>query len=123
MKKRVYNSAQEVCDVLRDGKVKRNSMLVMKRQAKRRNDDNTYQVMRDGIEMFDNSFKDLLFCSFYNKPISSLSLYDIVKLDIDNPELVTYYHNIRYTMVMLGETGDLLSYKGVILSPKEMRYL
>lgn len=123
MKKKVYSSAQEVCDVLRDGKVKRNSMLVMKRQAKRRNDDNTYLMMRDGIEMFDNSFKDLLFCSFYNKPISSLSLYDIVKLDLDNPELVTYYHNIRYTMVMLGETGDLLSYRGVILSPKEMRYL
>lgn len=123
MKKRVYSSAQEVCDVLRDGKVKRNSMLVMKRQAKRRNDDNTYQMMKDGIEMFDNSFKDLLFCSFYNKPISSLTLYDIVKLDIDKPELVTYYHNIRYTMVMLGETGDLLSYKGIILSPREMRYM
>lgn len=123
MKKRVYSSAQEVCDVLRDGKVKRNSMLVMKRQAKRRNDDITYQMMKDGIEMFDNSFKDLLFCSFYNKPISSLTLYDIVKLDIDKPELVTYYHNIRYTMVMLGETGDLLSYKGIILSPREMRYM
>jgi hypothetical protein len=95
----------------------------MKRQAKNKNDLEYENILAKGVELYDESLRDVLYCSYYKKSINSLNLYELVLLDKEYPELFTKYHKIRYSMLMLGEVGDIQNYKGMTITPDDIRNL
>ena len=125
MSKKLYKTPQQVAEAIKCGNVKRNSVLVMKRQAKVRGDEDYSRILEDGVELYDELAKgnEVLYCSYYKKNIRSLSLYELVMLEKDHPELFTHYHTVRYSMLMLGEVGELENYKGMLVTPNQIRNL
>lgn len=68
--------------------------------------------------------KDLAYCSYYSKDINKLSLYELVELEDSKPELFSYYHKVRYSILMLGEEGvDIEEYQGMVLTPSDVKNL
>lgn len=124
MSKKKYKTSQDVLYALQKGVVKRNSLMVMKRSAKSKNDLDYTEILQSGIELYDDLKKNLTYCSYYKKDINSLSLYELVELEDNKPELFSYYHKVRYSILMLGEIGtDVESYQGMVITPMEIREL
>ncbi len=123
MSKRKYKDVDQVVDALRNKKVQRNSVMVMKRQAKQKGDLDYMNLLESAVKLFDKDSKDLLECSFYRKFIGSLSLFELVELEKERPEMFTHYHTVRYSMLMLGEVGSIETYQGMLISPSEVRGL
>lgn len=123
MTKHKYKTENEVCDALLSGKLKRNSGMVMKRQAKSQGNIGYMNILSSGIKLYDIQMKDLYKCSHYNRSINTLTLRDLVVLESEHPELFSYYHKVRYSMLMLGAFGSIEEYDGMVITPEEVRNL
>lgn len=119
MSKFKYNSSQEVAAAILSKSVKRNSVLVMKRQNKTKGNLEYAKLLQEGVDEYDIICKGKYHCSYYNKDINSLTLYELVKLDEDKPALFSYYHTVRYSILMLGSSDTVDSYKGNLITPSE----
>lgn len=118
-----YKTAESVRDAISEGSLKRNSGMVIKRQQKKLGNLDNEKVMEDGIALYDDLQRDLLTCSYYKKSINTLSLYELVELESSRPELFSYYHKVRYSMLMLGEVGSVDEYRGMVVTPDEIKNL
>ena len=122
MANKKYSSPEEVAQAITVGLVKRKSMLVMKRQYKKKGDDVYSRLLECGIALYDNTLKNL--CSFYKKPVDQLSVHELVQLETNNKEYFTHDHTKKYSMLMLGVKGITIEeYEGMILTPEEVRRL
>lgn len=121
MANKKYSKSEEVYEALATGKVKRNSILVMKRLYNS-SDTNYSKVLEDGIVKYDNSLKSL--CSFYNKSIDLLTVHELVQLEANNKNYFTQDHIKKYSMLMLGIKGVKVNeYKGMLITPDEIKNL
>ena len=122
MANKKYSNSDEVYEALATGKVKRNSILVMKRLYNSNNDKAYSKVLEYGIIKYDNSLKSL--CSFYNKSIDLLTVHELVQLEINNKKYFTQDHIKKYSMLMLGIKGVKVNeYKGMLVTPDEINKL
>ena len=122
MANKKYSNSDEVYEALATGKVKRNSILVMKRLYNSNNDKAYSKVLEYGIIKYDNSLKSL--CSFYNKSIDLLTVHELVQLEINNKKYFTKDHIKKYSMLMLGIKGVKVNeYKGMLVTPDEINKL
>jgi hypothetical protein len=101
-----YNTPEEVYIAIKEGTLKRKSALVNKSRAKSKGDSNTFNIYKEGLDMFDNTDK-VKYCSYYNKPINNLTAYELIKLYDKDSRLFSKYHLIRYNIVMLEEDESL----------------
>ena len=116
-----YKTSEEVFNAIKSGNLKRNSGMVMKRQAKKQGNLDRVKILEGGIQLYDTSLKSDSVCSFYNKPINNLNLYELVDLEETKPELFSYKHKVRYSILMLGGDCNVEDYKGVVITPSEVR--
>ncbi|CAH9013634.1 hypothetical protein VP277E431_P0111 [Vibrio phage 277E43-1] len=116
-----YKTSEEVFDAIKSGNLKRNSGMVMKRQAKKDGNLDYMTILDKGIKLYDTSLKSDMVCSFYGKLINNLSLYELVDLEDKKPELFSYKHKIRYSILMLGGECNVEDYKGVVITPTEVK--
>ena len=123
MTKQKYNTAQEVADAIQVKKIKRNSVLVMKRQQKAKGNDGYAQLLQQGVDIYDKQTKGLYHCSYYNKNINSLTLCELVDLDESRPELFSHIHKVRYSILMMGQVALVEEYEGMLITPTEFREL
>lgn len=121
MSKFKYKSKEEVFDAIKCGSLKRNSGMVMKRQAKKDGNLEYMKVLADGIKLYDQSLKSDKLCSYYGKLINNLSLYELVELEDKKPELFSYKHKVRYSILMLGEECNIEEYEGMVITPAEVK--
>lgn len=119
MSKLKYKSPDQVATAIQENKVKRNSVLVMKRQNKARGNTEYAAMLQEGVDRFDNLGKELYYCSFYKKDINKLTLYELVKLDESYPALFSQFHKVRYSILMLGSRESITEYKGVEITPAD----
>ena len=121
MSKFKYKTSEDVFNAIKSGNLKRNSGMVMKRQAKRQGNLEYMEILSEGIKLYDASLKSDKVCSFYNKLIDNLSLYELVELEEAKPELFSYKHKVRYSILMLGGDCNIEDYKGVVITPSEVK--
>lgn len=116
-----YNTEDEVYKALITGEIKRTSALSMKRRFKHNNDITNEHMFTKAIERFDNNNNEL-FCSYYNKPIDDLTLFELVDLYKKEPLMFSYNHCIKYSIEILGYKSKVINYKGMIIHPEESIY-
>lgn len=121
MSKFKYKTSEDVFNAIKSGDLKRNSGMVMKRQAKRQGNLEYMKILSEGIKLYDASLTSDRVCSFYNKLIDNLSLYELVELEETKPELFSYKHKVRYSILMLGGDCNIEDYKGVVITPSEVK--
>lgn len=119
-----YKTSEQVCDAIVQGKVKRSSIMVMKRKAKSEGNFEYENILKEGVDKSDRFKEEKYHCSYYNKPIDELTLYELVELNDNKPELFTRVHTLRYSILMLGESESVRTYNRMIITPEGIkRYL
>lgn len=114
-----YKTEQDVLDALLTSKLKRASALAMKRRFKQTGDTTAYEMFSKAVSLYDNKDNDLL-CSYYNKPIDKLTLFELVDLYKKDPLFFTYYHCVKYSIEIMGYKDKVSNYKGMLIHPEDV---
>jgi len=115
-----YTDKYSVLEALNNKELKRSSAQAMKRRYNNQGKTKSYEMFKDAINDFDNN---KVICSYYNKPIDNLTLYELSKLYDINTMLFSYYHCARFSILMVGEDEyeSCKDYTGVMIHPIEIQ--
>lgn len=116
-----YKTEQDVLDALLSGSLKRSSAMAIKRRFKSNGEDDSAKMFSSAIAKYDKKDNPLV-CGYYNKAIDSLTLLELVDLYKKEPLMFTYYHCVRYSIEIMGMTGKVKEYSGMLIHPEDVVY-
>mgnify|MGYP005993430627 CR=1 FL=1 len=116
-----YNKPEDVVVALEDGKVKVSSLKqYISRLNKTESNRCKVEILEGGLSLWEDNQLQAK-CTYYDKPIDSLTLNEILNMYDKDHRLLTTNHCVRFTILMTIDSFiSIKDYNGMLIHPRDL---